>query len=77
MTRSRYWLSFAQSLEHTPQYPERTARRQSWRSAEYDIEYRIFHSRADMIATIRKRRAAADPTDPPYRAIVPLPEDAR
>lgn len=50
-----YTLSFAQSIEHKPDHPERTARR----SIGYDVTYQVWPSRAAMLKTIEMQGRSA------------------
>lgn len=43
-----YVLSFAQSITHIPEHPERTA----MKSLEWDVRYQVWTSRAAMLTTI-------------------------
>lgn len=55
MALKRYTLSFAASVDHVPDHPERTARR----SISWDVEYQVWPSRAAMIASIRMQEKRA------------------
>jgi hypothetical protein len=44
----RYKLSFADSIKHVPEHPERTAKR----SSDWDIVYQVWPNRAAMLKTI-------------------------
>lgn len=43
-----YILSFADSIKHTPEHPERTA----MKSLSWDVKYQVWPSRAAMLKTI-------------------------
>ena len=48
----RYVLSFAASLSHIPEFPERTAKRDIYIGpAEWDIEYRVWPNEASLQKT--------------------------
>lgn len=47
----RYSLSFADSLKHVPEHPERTAYH-TGRALDFDIHYQVWTSRAAMLKTI-------------------------
>lgn len=53
----KYVLSFAASIAHKPEHPERTARRQM---QSFDVQYCVWPSRAAMLKTIemQEKRAA-------------------
>lgn len=46
----RYQMSFAASIEHKPEYPERTARRQL---QSFDVEFQVWPNRASLAKSIR------------------------
>lgn len=52
----RYHMSFAASLIHVPECPERTAQREL---QSFDIEFQVWPSRAAMLQTITMQRRAA------------------
>lgn len=43
-----YVLSFADSIKHVPEHPERTA----MKSLDWDVRYQVWPSRAAMLKTI-------------------------
>lgn len=43
-----YVLSFAQSITHMPEHPERTATK----SLDWDVKYQVWPNRASMLKTI-------------------------
>ena len=51
----KYTLSFADSISHKPDHPERTARQ----SIGWDVTYQIWPSRASMLATIHMQEKRA------------------
>jgi hypothetical protein len=56
----RYTLSFADSVKHTPDHPERTAKR----SLSWDVEYQVWPNRPAMLKTIELQgRRAPRPKD--------------
>ena len=65
-----YRLSFADSIKHVPEHPERTAKRSS-AGTDFDVTYQVWPNRASMARSIRmqqKRETRA--TD--WRACVKL-----
>lgn len=66
----RYRLSFADSIKHQPEQPERTARK-SGTGMDMDVYFQVWSSRAAMAKSIRmQQRGASSPTH--WRAIVAL-----
>ena len=63
----RYSLSFAQSIEHKPDYPDRTAKRTSG----WDVAYQVWPSRGAMAKSIRMQQSRAPRSDD-WRAVVRL-----
>jgi hypothetical protein len=58
----RYRLSFADSIKHQPEHPERTARR-SGTGLDLDVHYQVWPSRAAMLKTVELQgRSAPHPT---------------
>ena len=51
----RYKLSFADSIKHVPEHPERTAKR----SSDWDIVYQVWPNRAAMLKTIEMQERGA------------------
>lgn len=49
----RYLLSTAQAFDHTPEHPERTARRPTG----WDMEFQVWPNRPSMEKTIRMQRS--------------------
>ena len=45
----RYTMSFAASIEHKPDHPERTARK----NTGWDVTFQVWPNRASMVKTIR------------------------
>lgn len=62
-----YTMSFAAAREHSPAHPERTARKDS---GEWDVQFRVWMSRAAMARSIRTQERAG--TARGWRACVPL-----
>lgn len=59
----RYTMSGAAAIEHTPDHPERTARRNASAGAlDFDVTYQVWPSRAAMLTTIQMQDRA------PYRS---------
>ena len=50
-----YTLSFAASIEHKPEHPERTA----MKSLDWDVRYQVWTSRAAMLKTIEMQGKGA------------------
>lgn len=61
----KYILSFADSLKHTPEYPERTAKR----SLSWDVEFQVWPNRAAMLKTIEMQSKRA-PHRSDWKAVV-------
>lgn len=53
----RYTLSFAESIKHVPEHPDRTARR-SGHGLDMDVYFQVWPSRAAMLTTIRMQEKA-------------------
>lgn len=47
----KYTLSFADSINHKPEHPERTARKNG-RGMNFDVTYQVWPNRAAMLKTI-------------------------
>lgn len=54
-----YTLSFAQSIAHKPEHPERTA----MKSLEWDVRYQVWPSRAAMLKTVEMQGKRAPRRD--------------
>lgn len=54
-----YVLSFADSIKHVPEHPERTARK----SLQWDVKYQVWTSRAAMLKTIEMQSRGAPRAD--------------
>jgi len=56
MALKTYVLSFADSIKHVPEHPERTA----MKSLSFDVQYQVWPSRVAMLKTIdmQSRRAS-------------------
>lgn len=63
----RYTLSFAASIEHKPEYPERTAKKTSG----WDITFQVWPNRKAMARTIRMQQNGPSRSDH-WRAVQPL-----
>lgn len=61
-----YKLSFAQSCDHRPEHPERTARRNAGTGTDFDILYQVWPNRASMLKTVelQSRGVARNPWRP-------------
>jgi hypothetical protein len=53
----KYVMSFAASLEHKPEHPERTARRSR---TDWDVEFQVWPNRASMAKTIRMQEKGCE-----------------
>lgn len=51
MPTNTYTLSFADSVKHVPEHPERTANR----SISWDVSYRVFKTRDAMLSLLQKQ----------------------
>lgn len=49
----RYTLSFADSVKHTPAFPERTAKRNAGTGMNFDVVFQVWTNRAAMAKSIR------------------------
>jgi hypothetical protein len=67
----QYSMSFAAAMEHTPEHPERTARR-SATGLNFDITFQIWTNRAAMARSIRMQERGAPVAD--WKPIIPLRE---
>lgn len=63
----KYKMSFAESLKHVPEHPERTARR----SLEWDVQYQVWPNRQSMARSIRMQEKR-EPRRGDWKAVVPL-----
>lgn len=63
----RYTLSFAASIEHKPEHPERTAKRTSG----WDVAYQVWPNRKAMARSIRMQQRGPHRADH-WRAVQPL-----
>lgn len=54
-----YVLSFADSIKHVPEHPERTA----MKSLEWDVRYRVWTSRSAMMTTVNMQEKRAPRRD--------------
>jgi phosphopantetheinyl transferase len=59
MALKTYILSFANSITHVPECPERTA----MKSLEWDVRYQVWTSRAAMLKTIDMQGRSAPRQD--------------
>ena len=53
---TRYTLSFANSLSHKAEHPERTATRQAGSGLNFDIIYQVWPNRPSMAKSIRMQQ---------------------
>lgn len=67
----RYAMSFAASLEHKPEHPERTAKRQL---QNWDVEFGVWTNRAALLKTIEMQEKREHRNDD-WRLIVKRPYD--
>ncbi len=51
-----YTLSFAGAIEHKPQHPERTARKQAGSGLNFDVTFKVWPARGAMATTIRMQQ---------------------
>ena len=51
----RYSMSFAASIEHKPEHPERTARRHGT-GMNFDVTFQVWPNRAAMLKTIEMQQ---------------------
>lgn len=54
----RYSMSFADASSHTPEHPERTARK-SGSGLNFDVTFQVWPNRASMAKTIRMQERRA------------------
>lgn len=54
----RYRLSFADSLQHVPEHPDRTARKTN-DGLDMDITYQVWPNRASMARSVRMQERGA------------------
>lgn len=55
----RYTMSAAAADAHTPQHPERTARRNQASSLDFDVTFQVWPSREAMARSIRMQEQRA------------------
>ena len=68
----RYTMTFAAAMEHTPEHPERTARK-SGTGLNFDVVFQVWPNRSSMAKSIRmQERREHRPDD--WRAVVKLRE---
>lgn len=63
----RYTLSAADSFNHRPEHPERTARRNNRGVLNFDVTYQVWPNRAAMLKTVsmqEKRESRIDDWTP-------------
>jgi hypothetical protein len=65
-----YTLSFAESIRHVPEHPDRTA----VKSLQWDVRYQVWPSRAAMLKTIDMQSRGAPRADHWRACKVPKPE---
>jgi hypothetical protein len=65
-----YTLSWAAAKEHTPEHPERTARRNAGGSSSmnFDVVFQVWPNRASMLKTI-EIQSSADFCANPWKAV--------
>ena len=68
----RYTLSAAAAMEHTPDHPERTARK-SGTGLNFDVTFQVWPNRQSMARTIRMQQTRENRADD-WRAVVALRE---
>lgn len=68
----KYLMSFAESLEHKPEHPERTARQTA--ANGWDVVFQVWPNRPSMVKTIRIQERGAGLGSKVWRACVPLRE---
>lgn len=64
-----YSLSFAASLEHKPEHPERTARKSAEGHLNFDVIFCVFPNRPAMLKTVEIQERAG--TRNRWRAVQP------
>ena len=68
MALKTYVLSFADSIKHVPEHPERTA----MKSLAWDVRYQVWTSRAAMLKTIDMQGRSAPRADHWRACKIPL-----
>jgi hypothetical protein len=70
----RYTMSFADSISHVPEHPERTAKKQG-RGMNFDVTYQVWPNRAAMMKTIdmQERRGSRQDDWKPVQKRNPSP----
>jgi hypothetical protein len=58
MSMKRYRLSFADSIKHQPEHPERTARK-SGSNMDFDVTFQVWPNRESMARSIRMQQRGA------------------
>ncbi len=67
----RYTMSFAAAMTHTPEYPERTARKNG-KGMNFDVTFQVWPNRAAMLKTIElqeKRESRQDDWKPVVKRV--------
>ena len=59
MALKTYVLSFADSIKHVPEHPERTAKK----ALAWDVRYQVWPSRAAMLKTVEMQGKRASRSD--------------
>ena len=66
-----YILSFADAIGHTPEHPERTAKRSSASGLNFDVTFQVWPNRASLAKSIRMQQRRASRQDD-WRPCAPL-----
>jgi len=66
-------MSAYAASQHTPEHPERTARKHHTGTLDFDVTFQVWPNRASMARTIRMQEKAA-PRPNNWHAVVPLRE---
>ncbi len=69
MAMKQYSMSFADSITHKPEHPERTAKR-SMSGLNFDVVYQVWPNRASMLKTI-DIQGRREPRQTDWRACQP------
>jgi hypothetical protein len=69
----RYTMSAAAASQHTPEHPERTARRSHTGALDFDVDFQVWPNRASMAHSIRMQEKSA-PRSGNWHACTPLRE---
>ena len=63
----RYTMSFAAAMEHKPEFPERTGRRDL---LSFDVEFQVWPSRAALLKTVQIQDRAGTVGSRKWRPVV-------